>query len=90
MTHALIRPAPNGLFDLSLLLSRPEARALKLSAAQKTWLPEAVERAMGISFDAYRSKVVAYLDPQQLDLYGGRAAWDAMLDTVVAQLELLQ
>jgi len=91
--HALAgraEPQARDVFDLSLLLSRPEARALKLSAAQKKWLPEAIERAMSISFDAYRSKVVAYLDPQQLDLYGDRAAWDAMQDAVVAQLELLQ
>jgi predicted nucleotidyltransferase component of viral defense system len=83
-------PQARDVFDLSLLLARPEARALKLSAAQRKWLPDAIERAIGISFDAYRSKVVAYLDPQQLELYSERAAWDAMQDAVVAQLEMLQ
>ena len=74
---------------LNLLLARPEARALKLTAAQKKWVPEAIERAMGISFDAYRSKVIAYLDPQQRVLYEEESACDAMQEAVVAQLEKL-
>ena len=81
---------PRDVFDLNLLLARPDAHALPLSAAQKRWLPDAMERALSISFDAYRSKVVAYLAPDQGELYEDRAAWDAMQEAVLARLEALQ
>jgi hypothetical protein len=35
-------------------------------------------------------KTLIAVNPQQLELYSERAAWDAMQDAVVAQLELLQ
>jgi hypothetical protein len=44
---------------------------------------------MAISFDEYRSKVVAYLDPEQAELYSDRSIWDAMQEGVVARLEAL-
>lgn len=78
------------VFDLDLLLARPEAARLALTPAQKRWLPEAIERAMAISFDDYRSKVVGYLAPEQAALYQTRAAWDAMQEQVVSRLETLQ
>jgi hypothetical protein len=78
------------VFDLDLLLARPETEHLVLTGAQQQWLPEAIERAMAISFDDYRSKVVSYLAPEQAELYESKAAWNTMQDQVVARLEALQ
>ena len=45
---------------------------------------------MDISWDAYRSQVVAYLDPTQAALYEEHGAWDAMQEAVVARLDALR
>jgi hypothetical protein len=73
-----------------LLVARAEAEDLTLTKAQRAWVPDAIERAMSISFDDYASKVVAFLDPTQAELFRERAAWDAMQDAVVARLEALR
>lgn len=39
---------------------------------------------MGISFDAYRSKVVSYLEPEQAAPFEARAAWDELQEIVTA------
>ncbi|MBZ5782466.1 hypothetical protein, partial [Klebsiella aerogenes] len=73
--HALSdRPEPQArdVFDLNLLLARPEAAATKLSAEAKKWLPPAIEHAMSISFDSYAAQVVAFLDPEQRELFDTR------------------
>jgi predicted nucleotidyltransferase component of viral defense system len=91
--HALAGRAesqPRDVFDLNLLFARPEAQNSKLSPAQRRWVPEAIDRAMSMSFDAYRSKVIAYLDPEQRALYEAKSAWDAMQEAVVSQLEGLR
>ncbi len=82
-------PQARDVFDLGLLLARPESARLTLPAAQRHKLPAAIEQAMSISFDHYRSKVVAYLDPGQAELYSERVSWEAMQDEVVARLEAL-
>lgn len=88
--HALAaraEPQARDVFDLNLLFARPDAAAITLDDARKAWLPAAIEHAMGISFDEYASKVIAYLDPEQAELFTGRSAWAAMQDEVVARLE---
>jgi predicted nucleotidyltransferase component of viral defense system len=90
--HALAErsePQARDVFDLAHLLSRPGA-APELGAAQKTWLAKAIDHAIGISYDDYRSKVVAYLDPDQAVLFEQRTAWESMQETVVAELESLR
>ena len=91
--HALAaraEPQARDVFDLSLLLARREAAGLVLDAAATKWLDDAIDHAMGISFDEYASKVVAYLEPSHMEIYSDRAAWDAMQDDVVARLEALR
>lgn len=91
--HALAaraEPQARDVFDLSLLLARPDAADLSLDAAARVWLDDAIDRAMGISFDEYASKVVAYLEPSQTEIYADRSAWDAMQEDVVARLEALR
>jgi len=90
--HALAgraEPQARDVFDLSLLMARPEAASVKLSRAQESWVSAAIERAMSISYDAYHAQVVAYLDPEQVALYEDRATWDHMQATVIARLERL-
>ncbi len=91
--HALAgraEPQARDVFDLNLLLAREDAAGLALSDVERGWVPEAIERAMSVSFDDYVSKVVAYLEPEQADLFAGRGAWDAMQEGVVARLEELR
>jgi hypothetical protein len=83
-------PQARDVFDLDLLFARPDTVQINLSDAQKTKIPGAIERALGISFDDYRSHVVAYLDPEQAELYASRSAWDAIQETVVGRLETLR
>jgi predicted nucleotidyltransferase component of viral defense system len=83
-------PQARDIFDLHLLMTRRDAVGLELSKAQQRVLPIAIEHAMEISFDEYSSKVVSYLDPQQVELYEDRTAWDAMQDAVVSNLEGLR
>jgi hypothetical protein len=49
-----------------------------------------MERAAGISFAEYASQVVAFLDPDQKELFDQRAAWNVMQSTVLERLESLQ
>jgi predicted nucleotidyltransferase component of viral defense system len=91
--HALAgrtEPQARDVFDLNLLLSRADGEELRLSDPQRKWVSEAVERAMSVSFDDYTSKVVAFLDPEQAELFADRTAWDAMQDAVVSRLEGLR
>jgi predicted nucleotidyltransferase component of viral defense system len=83
-------PQTRDVFDLNLLLARSDAAHLALTEAQKRQLPSAIEHAMGMSFDDYRSKVVAYLDPSHVALHEDASAWRTMQDAVVARLEALQ
>ena len=91
--HALAaraEPQARDVFDLALLLARPDASHLVLDASAKSWLDAAIDHAMGLSFDAYSSKVVAYLEPAHAEIYAGRATWDAMQEDVVHRLEALR
>jgi predicted nucleotidyltransferase component of viral defense system len=91
--HALAgraEPQARDIFDLELLFARADGGGLTLTATQKRWLPSAIEHAMSISRDEFLSKVVSYLEPEHVALYRERAAWDAMQEAVIANLEALQ
>jgi len=49
----------------------------------------ALEHAARLTFDEYRSEVVAFLGPEQREVFQGRGAWNAMRDAVVRRLEAL-
>jgi hypothetical protein len=83
-------PQARDVFDLSLLLSRPEAGELALDAGAKRWLTDAIDHALGLSFDEYTSQVVAFLEPNHAEVYADRSAWDAMQEDVVGRLEALR
>jgi predicted nucleotidyltransferase component of viral defense system len=91
--HALsarTEPQARDVFDLSLLLARPDAAGLVLDAAAKKWLANAIDQATCLSFDDYASKVVAFLEPSHAEVYADRSTWDAMQEDVVARLEALR
>ncbi|MDB4993377.1 MAG: hypothetical protein JWM74_809 [Myxococcaceae bacterium] len=91
--HALAgrtEPQARDVFDLGLLVARPDAIGLELAPEQKARLGAAIEHAMSISFDEYQAKVVGYLEPEHVDVYAGRDTWDATQEAVVAYLETLR
>jgi hypothetical protein len=91
--HALAartEPQARDVFDLSLLLARPDAAGDELDAAASKWLSDAIDHAMSLSFDEYASTVVAFLEPGHADVYADRSAWDAMQEDVVTRLEALR
>jgi hypothetical protein len=91
--HALAgraEPQARDVFDLHLLFAHAQGSAITLGASQAPALARALENAMSISFDDYRSKVVAFLDPDQAPLYSGRVEWNALQNAVITRLEALQ
>ena len=91
--HALAartEPQARDVFDLALLLARPDAAGLALDAAAKKWLPDAIDHAMYLSFDEYASKVVAFLEQSHAEVYADRSVWGAMQEDVVARREALR
>jgi predicted nucleotidyltransferase component of viral defense system len=79
-------PQARDVFDLNQLLATPGGAA-DPPAADRARIPQAIERAMSISFDEYASRVVAYLDPEQREIFASRDAWNTMQDAVIARLE---
>jgi hypothetical protein len=74
------------VFDLAMLFSRlPDARRA-LRPDRKT-LPQAIERALDVSFDDYKGQVVSYLHPDHAPMYASREAWDLLQARVVETLE---
>lgn len=82
-------PQARDVFDLALLFAGHPGD-LALSEPQRASLDDAVERAIGISFDEYRSQVVAYLEPEQAAPYEEREHWEALQAEVVERLEALR
>ncbi len=72
------------VFDLDLLLRR---RAISPGEVDADVLTAAAERAFELPFDAYRDQVLAFLDPDVLELYDGAEAWERMQTTVAGHLE---
>ncbi len=61
-----------------------------LAARTEPQARDVFDHAMGISFDEYVSKVVAYLEPTHAEIYADRSVWDAMQEDVVVRLEVLR
>lgn len=78
------RTQARDVFDLDLLLRR---RPLAAGGLDAELLTEAIERAFELPFDAYRDQVLAFLDPDALELYGGAETWERMQTFVAGELE---
>jgi hypothetical protein len=79
-------PQARDIFDLNLLLARPDGDAA-VKKVPKSQLASALERALEIGYDQYAAQVVAFLDPTQRELFESRDAWDTMQHAVVTALE---
>jgi predicted nucleotidyltransferase component of viral defense system len=77
------------VFDLKLLLDAGGG-AEGLNARMAAHLAAAIDNAMAVDYDAYAGQVLAYLEPEYQDHYGGRQAWNALQEQVLAGLEALR
>jgi hypothetical protein len=74
------------VFDLHVLLARTDAPK-RLDAEAAAWVDAAAANAAELTYDQYVALVIAYLDPDQAEIYGSRDAWESMQLDVVARLE---
>jgi hypothetical protein len=74
------------VFDLAVLFAKAGRGVEALRPIQPD-IPKALERAMDISYADYKSQVVSYLQPEHLETYGSREAWDALQMQVIDRLE---
>jgi len=74
------------VFDLGVLFAHSGGKADALQSIRSA-LPKAIERAMDVSYADFKSQVASYLQPDHLDAYGSRQAWDALQMQVVDLLE---
>ncbi len=74
------------VFDLGVLFAKSGGKVEALQPIRSV-LPKAIERAMDVSYADFKSQVASYLQPDQLDTYGSREAWDALQMRVVELLE---
>ena len=77
------------VFDLGVLFANAGGKVDALRAVRAE-IPKAIERAMEVSYADFKSQVASYLKPEHIDLYGSRAAWDALQTQVVEMLEKAQ
>ena len=74
------------VFDLGVLFAKSGGNVEALQPIRSV-LPKAIERAMDVSYADFKSQVGSYLQPEHLDMYGSRQAWDALQMQVVDLLE---
>jgi hypothetical protein len=74
------------VFDLGVLFAKSGGKVDALHSIRSV-LPKAIERATDVSYADFKSQVGSYLQPDHLDTYGSRGAWDALQMQVVDLLE---
>ena len=75
------------VFDLALLYDQGEpAAGIDID---RNILTSACENVVGISFEQFKSQVVAYLMPEYQEHYGTQPTWDELQDRVIHILESL-
>jgi predicted nucleotidyltransferase component of viral defense system len=79
-------PQARDVWDLEHLLRTTAIDPGPFSPAERKALGTALDRAMGLPFDVYRSQVVPYLAPEHQELYGTPETWERMRELVVDQL----
>lgn len=76
------------VFDLQVLHARLQTLP-PLEPGLRSQMPNAIDRALSLTYDDYLGQVVAYLDPDRGAPFRDREAWDAMQLEVVEMLEEL-
>jgi hypothetical protein len=77
------------VFDLKLLMDAGAGKE-PLPEGFRKLLPQAIECAMGVGYDAFISQVFSYLEPEHQEHYRERAVWEVLQSQVVEALEGLQ
>ena len=77
------------VFDLKLLLDAGEGKKPLPQDVQKM-LPQAIECAIAVGYDAFMAQVFAYLEPEHQQHYQERIIWESLQDEVVNALEALR
>lgn len=72
------------VFDLDLLLRQ---RPLASGSLDPDLLAEGAERALQQDFDLFQTQVVPFLEPEAVELYGHKEAWEQIQASVAEQLE---
>lgn len=72
------------VFDLELLLRR---RPLARGGLEGAVLSAAADRAMELDYGAFRDHVLAFLEPQAVELYEGKDSWERTQTFVAERLE---
>lgn len=79
------------VFDLDLLFRQhPELTRAGAIDCNRLDIVGAIDRAVELPFEAYRSQVVAFLAPEVLELYENEPAWTQMQEHVVEVLTRLR
>jgi hypothetical protein len=74
------------VWDLELLIRTTGADGSPFLPEDRREVTTALERAIELPFDAYRSQVVPYLEPEHQATYGKRDAWERIRELVVERL----
>ncbi len=74
------------VWDLEHLLRTTGASPEPLTGMERETLARALERALALSFDAFKAQVVPFLAPEQQEIYGTPESWDRICELVVDRL----
>jgi predicted nucleotidyltransferase component of viral defense system len=72
------------VFDLELLLRR---NSIPKGSLESDLLDVAIDRALELTYDAFRDQVLAFLDPGAVELYDSAPAWEQLQTFVAERLE---
>jgi Nucleotidyl transferase AbiEii toxin, Type IV TA system len=72
------------VFDLELLLRR---NSIPKGSLDSDLLDAAIDRALELTYDAFRDQVLAFLDPGAVELYDSAPAWEQLQTFVAGRLE---
>jgi predicted nucleotidyltransferase component of viral defense system len=74
------------VWDLEHLIRTTGVDGSPFSPEERRTLATALDRAMGLPFEAYRSQVVPYLEPSHQETYGTADTWERMRELVIERL----
>jgi hypothetical protein len=78
------------VWDLDHLFRTTDADLRPLPREVAAVVPNAIERALSLGYDVFKSQVVPYLSDEDRVTYGTRDAWDRMCELVAVRLEELK
>lgn len=82
-------PQARDIWDLDHLLRTTGADPRPLAPQVREALPRALDRALDLPFEVFKSQVVPYLEAEDQEVYGTRDAWARMCELVSGRLSEL-